>query len=170
MGLGLLASAFAPWVAVLTLLRFSDLGVWGWVALGACAVALLLLGLVLRGLGAVQSRPVESKTVKRADERLLPFVSSNLVPILIATYGAASPATIVATAAVVAFMATVYVRAGLYHLNPTLALLGYRVYEVTATNGVVTMLLSRRSHLPQTGTLTCRYLGDDVAIQLTGDA
>ena len=39
--------------------------------------------------------------------------------------------TIVATSALVAILALIYVRAGLYHLNPTLAVLGFRLYEVT---------------------------------------
>lgn len=85
---------------------------------------------------------------------------------MITLLGESTAPTIAATSALVALLAVIYVRAGLYHLNPTLAVLGFRLYEVTAVNGVVTMLLTRSSHIAQHRPLECRYLGDDVAIQL----
>jgi MFS family permease len=169
MGLGLLTSAFAPLVAVLAILRFPELGLAGWGLLALCASAILLLVLVLRRLARIQERPVETKTVKRGDERVLAFTSSYLVPIVVAAFGQASAPTLAATVAVVMLMAMIYVRASLFHLNPTLALMGYRLYEVTAVNGTVTMLLTRHPRLPQEGIVNCRYLGEDVAIQLRGD-
>ena len=70
--------------------------------------------------------------------------------------------------ALVLLLVVIYVRAGMYHLNPTLAVLGYRLYKVTAASGAVTMLLTKTRHIPQQGVVQCRYLGDDVAIQLKG--
>jgi hypothetical protein len=87
---------------------------------------------------------------------------------VVAIFGESGPPTIIATSALMAFLALIYVRAGLYHLNPALAVLGFRLYEVTAVNGAVTMLLSRSRHIAQHGLLECRYLGEDVAIQLRG--
>lgn len=165
-GVGLLASAFAPLVALLTVLKFDALGWVSWLILAGCSVAVLLLGLVLRRLLRIQLRCVESTSVRRADERVLAFTSSYVVPVVVALLGGANGAAVAATWALVAVLAVIYVRAGLYHLNPTLAVLGFRLYEVTATNGAVTMLLARRNHIPQHGTVRCRYLGDDVAIQL----
>jgi hypothetical protein len=50
----------------------------------------------------------------------------------------------------VAVLALIYVRAGLYHLNPTLAIIGFRLYEVTAVNGAVTMLLTKSGYIAST--------------------
>jgi hypothetical protein len=169
-GFGLLASAFAPLVALLAVLRLSALGAAGWVVLALCAAAEVLLLLVLRSVAGIQSRSVQSRSVRRADERLLTFTSSYLVPVVVGLFGDSDRATVVATVAFVLLLAVIYVRAGLYHLNPTLALLGFRLYEVTAVSGVVTMLLTRQRRLPQEGEVVCRYLGDDVAIQLAGRA
>lgn len=166
MGLGLLLSAFAPLVAVLTTIRIRELGRTGFVLLGFCAASVALLLLVLRAVRDIQSRRIETKTVKRADDRVLSFTSSYLVPVVVAAFGDPQLATLVATASMLVLMALIYVRAGLLHLNPTLALMGYRLYEVTAVNGVITMLLSRDQHIPQEGSVDCRYIGLDVAIQL----
>jgi len=167
-GTGLLASAFAPLVALLAVLKLTDFGWVSWALLGACAAAVLLLALVLRSLSKIQPRSVETTSVRRADERVLAFTSGHVVPVVVALFGGAKGPAVAATWALVALLVVIYVRAGLYHLNPTLAVFGFRLYEVTATNGVVTMLLAKRNHIPQRGLLECRYLGEDVAIQLKG--
>ncbi|MCV7078717.1 hypothetical protein [Mycobacterium szulgai] len=167
-GIGLLASAFAPLVALLAVLKLTDFGWVSWVILGASAAAVLLLAVVLRSLAKVQSRVVETTSVRRADERVLAFTSSYVVPLVVALFGGARGPAVAATWALVVLLVVIYVRAGLYHLNPALAVFGFRLYEVTATNGTVTMLLAKRNHIPQRGPLECRYLGDDVAIQLKG--
>ena len=168
-GFGLLASAFAPLVALLAVVRFDELGRASWVILAACGAAVLLLSLVLRSVAGLQARTIDCQSVRSADERVLAFTSSYVVPLVIAVFGESDIPTLVATAALVAVMATIYVRAGLYHLNLTLALAGYRLYEVTATTGTVTMVLTKERHLHQDGSLVCRYVGEDVAIQMGED-
>lgn len=167
-GFGLLTSAFAPLVALLAVLKLSDLGWIGWLILIGCLGSVLLLALVLRSLAGIQARTVESTSVRRADERVLAFASSYVVPVVVALFGGSRAPAIIATSALVALLAFIYVRAGMYHLNPTLAVLGFRLYEVTAVNGAVTMLLTKSTHIAQHGAVECRYLGEDVAIQLRG--
>lgn len=130
--------------------------------------AIILVALVLRSLTSIQSRAVETSTVRRADERVLAFASGYLVPVVVALFGGSRVSVVIATLTLVALLALIYVRAGLYHLNPTLAVLGFRLYEVTLVNGSVTMLLTTCRHITQRGVIECRYLGEDVAIQLGG--
>ncbi len=136
--------------------------------LAVLLAAVLLLALALHTLAKIQLRTIETTSVRHADERVLGFTSSYVVPVVVTLFGGSSASTITATCALVALLAIIYIRAGLYHLNPALAVVGFRLYEVTATNGVVTMVLSRSNHIPQQGHLECRYFGDDVAIQLKG--
>ena len=169
-GAGLLASAFAPLVALLAVLKLNELGWLSWVILAASLTSILLLILVLRSLARIQARSVESASVRRADERVLAFTSGYVVPVVVALFGGSGAPTIVATAVLLAILALIYVRAGLYHLNPTLAIIGFRLYEVTTVNGAVTMLLTKSRHIAQHEVLECRYLGEDVAIQQGGPA
>lgn len=166
-GAGLLASAFAPLVALIAVLKLPTLGLVSWAILAGCLLSLALLWLVLRSVARLQPRNVESVQVKRADESVLGFTSSYIVPVVVALFSD-DIASLVATIALVLLLVVIYVRAGLYHLNPTLAVVGFRLYEVTASSGAATMVLSRSRHLPQQGVVECRYLGDDVAIQLKG--
>jgi len=164
---GLLVSAFAPLLALIAILKVPALGWVSWGILAGCLLSLVLLWLVLRALARVQSRAVESVRVRSADEKTLAFASSYIVPVVLALLGH-NLAALVATIALVLLLVVIYVRGELYHLNPTLAVIGFRLYEVTAASGVVTMVLSRSRHLAQQGVVECRYLGDNVAIQLRG--
>jgi len=166
-GAGLLASSFAPLLALIAILKLPALGWVSWAILAGCLLALVLLWLVFRSVARLQARPVEVSEVRRADESVLGFTSSYIVPVVVALFSD-DIASLVATIALVLLLVVIYVRAGLYHLNPTLAVVGFRLYEVTATSGAVTMVLSKSRHLPQQGVVECRYLGDDVAIQLKG--
>ncbi|HML51355.1 MAG TPA: hypothetical protein PKD84_08095 [Propionicimonas sp.] len=166
-GIGLLASAFAPLLALIAVVKLSTLGWASWVILAGCLLSLVILWRVLRGVATLQSRPVESREVRRADESALAFTSSYIVPVVLAVFSD-DAASLVATGSLILLLIVIYVRAGLYHLNPTLAVLGFRLYQVTATNGTITMLLSHVRYLPQEGVIECKYLSDDVAIQLKG--
>ena len=168
-GAGLLASAFAPLVLVVALLRLSTLGPWGYVLIVVALVAVLLLRAVLRTAARIQTHTAQTTAVRRADERVLTFTGSYLVPAVVVLFGGKDLVTAVATTVLVALLAVVYVRGGLYHLNPALALAGFRLYEVTEQSGRITMLLTRSNHLPQVGFITYRRLGGDAAIQLKGD-
>lgn len=167
-GLGLLASAFAPLVAVLTLVRIDQLRVLGWGILSACVLAVVFLAVVLRSVARIQERTVVSNSVRPADERMLAFTSSYVMPVVVAVFAPPQIQTLVATLVLLALMMVIYVRAGLYHLNPMLAIIGFRLYEVTAENGTVVMVLTRAKHIPQRGNLQVRYLSESVAIQQGG--
>lgn len=167
-GFGLLASAYAPLVALLAIIRIDQLGWVGWVILVACVASMLLLTIVIRALARIQARPLETLSVRRADDRVLAFATSYVVPVVITLFGGPKTSTFIATAALLVFMAVIYVRTGMYHLNPTLAVVGYRLYEVTAVNGSITMLFTRGRHLAQHGHLQVRYLGSDIAFQIEG--
>jgi len=97
------------------------------------------------------------------------FLRAASLPVAIAAFGKDDAITLAGTAALVMLLAVIYVRGQMYHLNPTLAVAGYGLYEVTETNETVTMLLTRRTYLAQTQPIACRYIGDYVAIH-TGDA
>ena len=165
MRLGLLLSAFAPVVAAVVLARLPDLGWWAWVIVAACVMAVLLLLAVLAARGRRQPEPLTARQVRRADERVVQFTSSYLAPIVVAVLVTAPGPALAATGLVILLLALIYVRAGLFHLNPVLAV-WFRLYEVTATNNTVVYLLTPARHVPQSAPLQCHFLTDDVAIQL----
>jgi Mn2+/Fe2+ NRAMP family transporter len=164
-GLVLLASAFAPLVALLAVLRLPDLGWIAWLLIGLSVLAVGLLLLVLKALAGGQVRTIEAKEIKREDERVLRFMASYIVPLVVAAFGGAALPTLLGTAGVVLLLALLYVRGQMYHLNPVLSLLGYRLYEVKQPTNAIVMVLSRRRHLRHDEPIRCRFLTDDVAFE-----
>jgi uncharacterized membrane protein len=86
-GVGLLASAFAPIVSVLAVIRRHQLGDAAWYVVAACILAVLFLAVVLRQLSRIQARSIETNQVRRADERVLAFAASYVVPAAVAVIG-----------------------------------------------------------------------------------
>lgn len=167
MGVGLLTSAFAPVVALVAIVQIPQLGVLGWVVIGGSVVSVGFLALVLRGVRRIQARTIQAKTVRSADEAVLAFTASYVIPVVVAAFAGDTVPALVGAGGVVLLLVIIYVRGGLYHLNPTLlAVFGYRLYGVTASNETNTMLLSRAKHIPQSGPIECRYLSDNFAIQI----
>jgi len=163
---GLAVSAFVPALALVAGLRWGELGQVAAVLAGVCAAAGALLVVVLAALRHRQAEPLTCQQVQRADHRVLTFVLASTVPAGVVMLLAPRlwPA-LIALGGIFLLAALVYVRGGLFHLNPLLAI-RYRVYEVTATNGTGVYLLSRARHIPQDAKLQCRFLTDEVAVQV----
>lgn len=165
-GLGLLASAFAPLIAVLAVVRWADLGVWAWILLGLCALSLLWLWAILASTARLQVHVVRTRAVKSADENVMRFTYSYLVPVIVAVFAPPSLPSLVGEVMLVVLSAVIYVRGGLFHLNPTLSVLGWRTCEVTAASGEPFWLLTRAGHLPQQGEVAVRRLSASVAFHV----
>lgn len=163
-GIGLLASAFAPVVAIVAALRLPQLGGWGVVVIAGCALAVGMLALSLRQLRGVQEETITTKAVKHADEKVLAFAASHIVPIVVAVFMTDSPqASLAGALSVLGLLGIIYVRGGLFHLNPVLAVVGFRLYEVTASNGALSFVLGKVDHLPQSGALRVHRYSSEVA-------
>lgn len=164
-GGSLLASAFSPLLAVMVLIVRPG-GAWMTSALVVAVLAPVpVLLLVLRALSRLQETRLHSQQTRSRDTDVIGFVSSYVLPlaaVILAGEGVRDAATLL----LLAFVALIYVRAGLFHLNPTLTILGYRLYEVVQENGAAVMLLTRARHLPQQGDIDARRLADGVLIQL----
>jgi len=142
---------------------------WGAVViagLGLGAVA-LALRIIIINASRLQTTVVRTTATSPDDEAVLGFLASYVLPTLVAllsdtVMGKASAGLLLV------FLAVVYVRGSLYHLNPTLALLGFRLYRVTLADGEVLPLLTRRRRLPQQGDISTTQLSERLFLDLNG--
>lgn len=164
-GLGLLSSAFSPLFLVLVLVVNPLPGTVLNVGLAvASAAPCVLLITVLRITRQVQAYDLDTRHVRHRDVEVLSFLASFIVPIGLAFF-AADTSDLAAAAVFLVVLSVVYVRGGLYHLNPVLLMMGYRLYEVTKSSEEVVMVLSRSRHIPQRGRLRAHRLADDVYVE-----
>jgi hypothetical protein len=156
----LFVSSYSPLFAVFALLDSFGSGWPTRVCIGLAMVGLLLpmvVFLAARRL-APQSLQVEAALVRDGDA--LAYIATYLVPF----------AAIMATTArergalglFVFLIAVLYVRSELFYINPLLALVGYRLFQVTTPSGVSVVLLSRRRFLRSGINLKARRLSNYV--------
>ncbi|WP_165068556.1 hypothetical protein [Marisediminicola senii] len=164
-GVGLFASAFSPVLVALALVSSPFASPVATTALVvACALPALLVGLVLRGAGRLQLSRIRYAKVRHTDRDVLTFMSSFVLPIA-AAFFADDPQAWAATGVLLLLLVVVYVRGRLYHLNPILTVLGFRIFEVESESGLVVTVLSRRRGLPAE-TMTATRFSDELYLDL----
>lgn len=165
MGFGLFASAFSPVLVALALVTTPfDSVLPDLLLVIACAAPALVVGVTLRAARRLQDNRVRYVKVSRVDRDVLAFMASFVLPIATAFF-AVDAARWAATGVLLALLIVVYVRGQLYHLNPVLSVLGFRLYEVESDAGTVVTVLSRRRSLPE-GSVLARRFSDELYIDL----
>jgi hypothetical protein len=152
----LFLSSYAPLFGVFALLEsFGS----GWTP--AC-ILLAIAGPILLGvvfvvvLVKVAPQALAVSTSATRDGDALAYVATYLVP-----FAAISVTTLreqLALGLFVILIAVLYVRAGLFYINPLLAIAGYRLFQVVTPGSATVVLIARRSYLPSGGSLQARRL------------
>ena len=169
-GIGLFASAFSPVLAALALVTSLFDSLAANVALALLfALPAALVGVTLSAAARLQDTRVRFSRVRRVDRDVLTFMASFILPIATAFF-AVDLEKWAATAILLLLLAVVYVRAQLFHLNPVLTMIGFRLFEVENADGVVVTVLSRRRSLPPDGTLLAKRFTAELYIDLDGRA
>jgi len=151
-------SSFSPLFGVFALL--DSLGN-GSVSL-ACAIIAILGALVpFAMIPIIKSRISPTRLVVSSsqirDGDTLAYVATYLVPFaaLHATSGRERAALVV----FLLIIATIYIRSELFYINPFLALLGYRLFQVTTPLGASVVLIARRRFLAGDTEVMARRIG-----------
>ena len=167
-GVGLFASAFSPVLVVLALVTTPfELPAANVAFAIVCALPALLIGVTLAGAARLQDNRVRFTKIRRTDRDVLSFMASFVLPIATAFF-ALDAARWAATGLLLLLLVVVYVRAQLFQLNPVLAVLGFRIYELESEEGRIVTVLSRRRSLPLGSVLAKRFT-DELYIDFTKD-
>lgn len=153
-------SSYAPLFGVFALLQSFGSG-WTPVCIAVAIAGPVLLagvlGLVLRNV-APQALGVSTSATRDGDA--VAYVATYLVPF--AAIAATTLREQVALGFFVILIAVLYVRAGLFYVNPLLAVFGYRLFQVVTPGNATVVLIARRSFLPSGGAVQARRLSDYV--------
>lgn len=167
MGAGLLASAFSPVLVALVLVVQPLPDLWWNVGLALLlALPALLFALVLRAARGLATKRITAQSSTPRDIDLVSFVGSYLAPIAIALFASDVP-RLVGMLVLLAVLVLVYLRAGLYWLNPLFAIAGFHLHQVVEDrSGITWMVVSRRRTLPAGSPAEGQVLARGVIIEL----
>lgn len=168
-GLGLLASAFGPLFVALTLVVQPLPGLAWNIALAVLfALPVVLFATVLLAARGLETKRITAQSATPRDIDTIAFVASYLAPIAIALFASDVP-RLVGMVVLLVVLVLVYLRAGMYWLNPLFAIAGYRLYQVVEErSGITWAVLTRRRTLPTGGTADGTVIAPGVLIELGG--
>lgn len=158
--LALFLSSYAPLFAVFALLdSFGS----GWPTRAFIGLAILgpvLAVVVFLAANRLAPQTLSVRSAQARDGDALAYIATYLVPFAAIT--ATTPRERAALGLFLLLIAVLYVRSELFYVNPLLALVGFRLFQVVTPGGASVVLLSRRRFLPPDVTLNARRLSDYV--------
>lgn len=157
---GLFLSSYAPLFAVFALLDSFGRGLPTVICLILTGVGLGLPLVLFAAAKSLAAQPLHGVSTQVRDGDALAYIATYLVPF--AAIAATTTRERGALGLFVFLIAVIYVRSELFYVNPLLAIVGYRLFQVSTPAGASVVLLTRRRFLSSDFTLLARRLGDYV--------
>ena len=156
----LFLSSYSPLFAVFALLDNFGGGIPSWICLGLALLGPLLLCAMLRVAHRLSPQGLHVGTSQIRDGDAMAYIATYLVPF--AAVAATTPRERGALAIFVLLIAVLYIRSELFYVNPLLALVGYRLFQVSTRGDSSAVLITHRRFLPPDIDLNARRLSDYV--------
>jgi len=158
----LFLSSYAPLSAMLVLLFWSK----SLIVAGISGIAALLgvigMLLYLRVVGRVDGVPTKIVACQSRGEAGMSYIITYIIPFLAVAFSEWQEAAALAVFFVI--LGFLYVNSDMIHINPTLNLFGYRLYEVTLDDGSVYNLVAR-GRVQRGRTLQLIRIGDEILFE-----
>lgn len=158
----LFLSSYAPLAVMFVLLFWSKSPI---IALASGAVALLSVAgtlVYLRVLNRLEGVPTTIADSHGRGEQVMSYIVTYIIPFLAVALTDWQQA--VALVVFFVILGYLYVNSDMIHINPTLNLFGYRLYEVTLDNGATYSLITR-GRVQKGKSLKLIRLGDEILFE-----
>jgi hypothetical protein len=138
-------SSMSPLLVVFALLDTWGKGAATIICVAVAVISCLGLLVIFRSAATLAPAFLRPSATRRRDGDAIAYVVTYFVPFL--TVPADTPRKAAALGILVALIGTFYIRGELYHWNPLLALLGYRVIEVDTPSGDSVSIITKRRRI-----------------------
>ena len=160
----LFLSSFAPLIAIFSLLNTFGRGAPSIVCLAVAGISLVGLAVFMRLARALAPIDLTVGAVRKRDQDTIGYVVTYLLPFV--AIGATTWRLRTAVIVFVVVVGVLYVRAHLFYVNPVLALVGFRLFEVEIVGAPSAILMTRQHHLPAGSALRVRALSNTVLLEV----
>jgi hypothetical protein len=158
--LALFLSSYSPLFVVFALLNSFGSGISSWLCLAVAAIGLALLVVLYKVARRFAPSDLNVTSSQIRDGDAIAYIATYLVPFAAVAVTTARERG--ALGLFVLLIAVLYVRSELFYINPILALVGYRLFQVTTPTGTSVVLVTRKRFLQSNITLSARRLSDYV--------
>ena len=157
----LFLSSYAPLFVVFALLNTFGSGPPSIAcALVAAIGVVLAVGVLIVARWKVPPTKLQIADAQVRDGDALAYIATYLIPF--AAIGSTMGREQIAIGLFFALLAVIYVRSELFYVNPLLALVGYRLFQVTTLKGASVVLITRRRFVSSNSVTMARRLGAHV--------
>ncbi len=160
----LFLSSFAPLIAIFSLLNTFGRGAPSIVCLAVAGISLVGLAVFMRLARTLTPIDATIGAVRKRDQDTIGYVVTYLLPFV--AIGGTAWQLRTAVVVFVIVVGALYVRAHLFYVNPVLALVGFRLFEVDIVGAPSAILLTRQHHLPSGSVLRVRALTNTVLLEV----
>jgi len=158
----LFLSSYAP--------LFLILGIRSWSSNTVEGIAFVALGLVsiggsaavIRAVDTIEPSPMHVVSASSKSGETTGYLVTYVLPFL--SLGTSSPADILSLAVLLVTFGLVFINSDLVLVNPVIAVMGFRLFEVEVPNGVTYLIIGKSPYPPRASTdIRVRRLGPAVA-------
>jgi hypothetical protein len=139
----LFLSSYIPLWVIFAIITARD---WRYLSLSFAGLAILsFLGtlIFLRLVQRLQGIQLAVGVIHRKDSETMSYIASYVIPFAATAFDKLEQ--VVALGVFLVVLCMVYVNSSMIHINPLLSLLGYRLYEISDTEGNSYFLISKRN-------------------------
>ncbi len=159
----LFISSYFPLLIIITLQNWKSYGVWSLIP--ACIGAISLIGLAafLHFVSTTSPRIQQVVQVQRKDAEVMAYIVSYVFPFLGLNFD--DPMNVISLGIFFVILGIIYINSNMIHINPTLNIFGYHIYEIETPSESTQTVISRKGRLIRGEKLNVVVIGDNLLME-----
>jgi hypothetical protein len=159
----LFISSYFPLLIIITLQNWKAYGVWSLIPASIGAISLLGLATFLHFVSTTSPRVQQVVQVQRKDAEVMAYIVSYVFPFLGLNFE--DPMNVISLGIFFAILGIIYINSNMIHINPTLNIFGYHIYEIETPSESTQTVISRKGRLIRGEKLNVVVIGDDLLME-----
>ena len=159
----LFISSYFPLLMIFTIQNWRNHGVWSFIPAIIGGISLLGLAAFLHFVNTTSPRVQQVAQVQRKDAEVMAYIVSYVFPFLGLNFD--DPLNMISLGIFFLILGIIYINSNMVHINPTLIIFGYHIYEIEAPNGAIYTVISYRDRIIKGENLKVVVIGDDLLME-----
>jgi hypothetical protein len=148
---------------IFTLQNWKAHGLWSLIPACIGIVSLIGLAAFFRFVSTTSPRLQQVVQVQNKDAEVMAYIVSYVFPFLGLNFE--DPMNVISLGIFFAILGVIYINSNMIHINPTLNIFGYHIYEIETSSGSTQTVISRKSRLIRGEKLNVVVIGDDLLME-----
>ncbi len=148
---------------IFTLQNWKTYGVWSLIPASIGAISLLGLAAFLHFVSTTSPRVQQVVQVQRKDAEVMAYIVSYVFPFLGLNFD--DPMNVISLGIFFVILGIIYINSNMIHINPTLNIFGYHIYEIETPSGSTQTVISRKGRLIRGEKLNVVVIEDDLLME-----